>query len=78
MGNGFLQFAPECQRFWAAVVLVGALASMGAQARTKNFIVSIDGATPKVARRVGEWAEYHRKKRAMVAPQGTVNRRKGG
>ena len=30
-------------RLWVVVVLAGALGSMGAQARTKNFIVEING-----------------------------------
>jgi hypothetical protein len=49
-------------RLWV-FVLVGALASMGAQFRTKNF--TVEAATPQLAQRVGEWAEYYRKQKAI-------------
>jgi hypothetical protein len=50
-------------RLQVLVVLAGALFSMGAQSRTKNFIV--EAATPQLAQRVGEWAEYYRKQKAI-------------
>ena len=49
-------------RQWVVVVLLGALASLGAQHRTKNFIV--EAATPQLAERFGQWAEYYRKQKA--------------
>jgi len=52
-------------RLWVVIVLAGALGSMGAQARTKNFIVEINGVSPETAQRVGEWAEHYRKQKAV-------------
>jgi hypothetical protein len=50
-------------RRWVVVVLLGALSSLAAQFRTKNFIV--DAPTPEIAERIGQWAEYHRKEKAI-------------
>jgi hypothetical protein len=50
-------------RPWVVVVLLGALSSLGAQFRTKNFVV--EASSPQLAQRVGEWAEYYRKQKAM-------------
>jgi hypothetical protein len=52
-------------RLWVVVVLAGALGSLGAQARTKNFVVDIAGASPETAQRIGEWAEHYRKQKAI-------------
>lgn len=51
-------------RRWVAVVLVGALASLGAQFRTTNFVV--EASTPQIAQRIGEWAEYYRREKAQL------------
>jgi hypothetical protein len=50
-------------RRWFAVVLLGALASLAAEARTPNFVV--EAATPQIAQRIGEWAEYYRREKAL-------------
>jgi hypothetical protein len=50
-------------RLWVVVVLLGSLASMGAQHRTRNFVV--EAPTPQLAERVGQWAEYYRKQKAI-------------
>ena len=50
-------------RQWVVVVMLGALASMGAQFRTKNFVV--EASTPQLAERFGQWAEYYRKQKAI-------------
>ena len=50
-------------RRWVAVILLGALASLAAEFRTKNFVVT--AATPEIAKHIGEWAEYHRKHKAI-------------
>src|SRR5829696_6195798 len=50
-------------RRWVAVVLLGALSSLAAQYRTKNFLV--DAATPEIAKHIGDWAEHHRKQKAI-------------
>ncbi|MFO0926116.1 MAG: hypothetical protein U0736_03630 [Gemmataceae bacterium] len=50
-------------RRWVAVVLLGALASLGAQFRTTNFVV--EASTPQIAQRIGEWAEYYRRDKAL-------------
>src|SRR5262249_26634336 len=50
-------------RPWVAVVVVGALSSMAAQYRTKNFVV--EAPSPQMAQRIGQWAEYHRKQKAL-------------
>ncbi|MFO0877285.1 MAG: hypothetical protein U0840_07905 [Gemmataceae bacterium] len=50
-------------RRWVIVVLLGALSSLAAQYRTKNFIV--EATTPEIAKHIGEWAEYHRKQKAI-------------
>lgn len=47
----------------AAVVLAGALASLGASYRTPNFVV--EAPTPQFAKQVGDWAEYYRKQKAI-------------
>ncbi|HEY7308778.1 MAG TPA: hypothetical protein VH643_05365 [Gemmataceae bacterium] len=46
-----------------AVVLLGALASLGASYRTPNFIV--EAPTPQFAEEVGKWAEHYRKQKAL-------------
>ena len=46
-----------------ALVLAGALASLGAQTRTQNFVV--EAPTPAIAERAGQWAEYYRKQKAQ-------------
>jgi hypothetical protein len=50
-------------RLWVVVVLVGSLASLGAQYRTKNFLV--EAATPQLAESFGKWAEYYRTQKAI-------------
>jgi hypothetical protein len=50
-------------RLWVVVVILGSVASLGAQFRTKNF--AVEAATPQLAQRVGEWAEYYRKQKAI-------------
>src|SRR5262249_55268837 len=47
------------------VVLLGALASpaLGAQSRTRNFLV--EAPNDKIAERIGQWAEYYRKEKAI-------------
>src|SRR5262249_35835365 len=49
-------------RRWVAVAIL-AFCSLGAQYRTKNFLV--EAATPEIAKHIGEWAEYHRKHKAL-------------
>jgi hypothetical protein len=44
-------------------VLVGIFASMGAQFRTPNF--TVDAPTPEIAKRIGQYAEYYRKEKAI-------------
>src|SRR5205807_4751297 len=48
-----------------ALVLAGALASLGAgpQIRTQNFVV--EAPTQAIAERAGQWAEYYRKQKAQ-------------
>ncbi len=46
-----------------ALVLAGALASLGASARTPNFV--IEAPTAQFAQQVGQWAEYYRRDKAM-------------
>ena len=46
------------------VVIFAALSSLGASHRTKNFVVS--ASTPEIAERIGQWAEYYRKEKAML------------
>jgi hypothetical protein len=50
-------------RRWVAVVVLGALSSLAAQYRTKNFLV--EAATPEMAKHIGDWAEYYRKQKAL-------------
>ena len=50
-------------RPWLVVVVLGALASLGAQHRTRNFVV--EAPTEKLAERMGQWAEYYRKEKAL-------------
>jgi hypothetical protein len=45
------------------IVLAGAMASMGANYRTQNFVVEANSA--QVAELVGKWAEYYRKEKAL-------------
>jgi hypothetical protein len=49
-------------RPWLVVVVLGALASLGAQSRTRNFVV--EAPTQEIANRLGQWAEYYRKQKA--------------
>jgi hypothetical protein len=44
-------------------VLAGIFASMGASYRTQNFIV--EAPTQEIAERMGQWAEYYRKEKAL-------------
>jgi hypothetical protein len=46
------------------LILLGAVASMGAQQRTTNFIVH--AATPQVAQQVAQYAEHYRREKALV------------
>lgn len=46
---------------WLALV---AVASMGAEYRTPNFVVN--AATPQIAQQVGQWAEHYRKEKAVL------------
>jgi hypothetical protein len=46
------------------VMLVGALASLGASYRTRNFVV--EAPTPQIAEQVGQYAEYYRKQKAEL------------
>lgn len=45
-------------------VLVGALASLGASARTPNFVV--EAPTPEIARQAGQYAEHYRREKALL------------
>src|SRR5437660_4991036 len=45
------------------LVLASVLASMGASYRTINFVV--EAQSPQVAEKVGQWAEYYRKEKAI-------------
>jgi hypothetical protein len=45
------------------LVLVGALASLGAQHRTQNFVV--EAPTAAIAQQVGQYAEYYRRDKAL-------------
>jgi hypothetical protein len=47
-----------------AFVFVGILASMGAQYRTPNF--TVEAPTPEIAQKIGQYAEYYRKEKAML------------
>jgi hypothetical protein len=46
-----------------SLVLVAVFSSMGASYRTTNFVVQAP--TPEIAERVGQWAEYYRKQKAL-------------
>ena len=46
------------------VVILAALSSLGASHRTKNFVV--EAPTAPIAERIGQWAEYYRKEKAML------------
>ena len=46
------------------VVILAALSSLGASHRTKNFIV--EAPSQPIAERIGQWAEYYRKEKAML------------
>ena len=46
------------------VVVLAALSSLGAAHRTKNFVV--EAPTPPIAERIGQWAEYYRKEKALL------------
>jgi hypothetical protein len=45
------------------LVLVSVFASMGAQFRTANF--TVDAPNAELAKRIGQWAEYYRKEKAL-------------
>jgi hypothetical protein len=45
------------------LILATVFASMGASYRTTNFVV--EAATPEIARRVGDYAEFYRKEKAL-------------
>lgn len=45
------------------VVVLGAIASLGAQSRTRNFVV--EAPNEQIAQRLGQWAEYYRKEKAL-------------
>jgi hypothetical protein len=45
------------------LILATVFASMGASYRTPNFVV--EAATPEIARRVGEYAEFYRREKAL-------------
>jgi len=47
-----------------AFVLIAALTSLGASHRTPNFVVQAP--TPQIAERVGQWAEYYRREKAIM------------
>jgi hypothetical protein len=51
------------RRWVAAVILLGALASLAAEFRTRNFVVT--AADAKTAKHIAEWAEHHRKQKAI-------------
>jgi hypothetical protein len=51
------------QRRSLILVLVGVWASMGAQARTTNFLIYAP--TPQIAQKVGEYAEHYRREKAI-------------
>jgi hypothetical protein len=46
------------------VVILAALSSLGASHRTKNFVV--EAPTAPIAERIGQWAEYYRKEKALL------------
>ncbi len=48
-----------------ALVLAGALASLGASARTQNFYVEVPNGTPEFAQQVCQYAEHYRKEKAI-------------
>src|SRR4051812_29334309 len=50
-------------RRWLVLIVLGAVASVGAQSRTRNFVV--EAPTEKIAERVGQWAEYYRREKAV-------------
>jgi hypothetical protein len=45
------------------LILLGALASLGAQYRTQNFLV--EAPTPQIAQQVGQYAEHYRREKAL-------------
>jgi hypothetical protein len=51
------------RRSLALILLATIVASMGASFRTTNFVVNAP--TPEIAQRVGQWAEYYRKQKAV-------------
>jgi hypothetical protein len=61
MGNGLLLLAVAWGSL-AAAPSVEKVGSPGAESPTRNFLVHAP--TPEMARRIGEWAEYHRKHKA--------------
>jgi hypothetical protein len=50
-------------RPWIVALILAALSSLGAQYRTKNFVV--EASTQPIAERVGQWAEHYRKEKAI-------------
>ena len=51
------------RRLLCSVLLFGAVASLGADYRTRNFVVR--AATPEIAKQVGEYAEHYRREKAL-------------
>ncbi len=47
--------------FW--LLIVGAIASLGASYRTPNF--AVEAATPEIAKQVGDYAEHYRREKAL-------------
>src|SRR5262249_25596775 len=50
-------------RPWLVVIVLGAIASLGAQSGTKHFVV--EAPSQQIADRLGQWAEYYRKEKAL-------------
>jgi hypothetical protein len=60
----YLEAVVMALRRWSVVVLAASIfASMGAQYRTQNFVVTAPNA--EIAQQVGQWAEYYRKAKAL-------------
>jgi hypothetical protein len=60
-----MEFSREAwmNRRFLLFVLIGVFASLGASHRTTNFIVYAP--TPELAQRIGQWAEYYRREKAV-------------
>ena len=52
------------RRPFSLLILIGALASMGAQHRTPNFLVHAP--TPQIAQQIGQYAEHYRREKAVL------------